>query len=201
DGIRAATVTGVQTCALPIVIRALLAHAGADPQAVDDVVFGCVDTLGPQAGDIARTAWLAAGLPEAVPGVTVDRQCGSSQQAVHFAAQAVLSGTADLVVAGGVQNMSMIPIAAAMLAGQAYGFADPFSGSYGWRARYGEQEISQFRAADMIAAKWGLRRAEMEEFALASHQRAGAAAAGGYLDAGLGAHGGRARGRGPSTRP
>ena len=76
-------------------------------------MFGCVDTVGPQAGDIARTAWLAAGLPEAVPGVTVDRQCGSSQQAVHFAAQAVLSGTADLVVAGGVQNMSMVPIGSA----------------------------------------------------------------------------------------
>ena len=136
------------------VIRALLARTGADPLAVDDVVFGCVDTLGPQAGDIARTAWLAAGLPEAVPGVTVDRQCGSSQQAVHFAAQAVLSGTADLVVAGGVQNMSMIPIAAAMAAGQAFGFDDPFGGSEGWRARYGDQEISQFRAADMIAAKW-----------------------------------------------
>jgi len=158
------------------VIRALLARTGVDPLAVDDVVFGCVDTIGPQAGDIARTAWLAAGLPEAVPGVTVDRQCGSSQQAVHFAAQAVLSGTADLVLAGGVQNMSMIPIAAAMLAGQAFGFADPFSGSDGWRARYGEQEISQFRAADMIAAKWGIGRAEMERFALASHERAVAAA-------------------------
>jgi acetyl-CoA C-acetyltransferase len=118
-----------------------------------------------------------------VPGVTVDRQCGSSQQAVHFAAQAVLSGTADLVVAGGVQNMSMIPIAAAMLAGQAYGFADPFTGSAGWRARYGDQEISQFRAADIIAAKWGLRRAEMEEFALASHQRAIAAARAGHFAA------------------
>jgi acetyl-CoA C-acetyltransferase len=165
------------------VIGALLARTGVDPLAVDDVVFGCVDTLGPQAGDIARTAWLAAGLPETVPGVTVDRQCGSSQQAVHFAAQAVLSGTADLVVAGGVQNMSMIPIAAAMLAGQSYGFADPFSGSRGWRARYGGQEISQFRAADMIAAKWGLRRAEMEEFALASHQRAVAAAAAGHFAA------------------
>ena len=115
------------------VIRALLARVGVDPLAVDDVVFGCVDTIGPQAGDIARTAWLAAGLPEAVPGVTVDRQCGSSQQAVHFAAQAVLSGTADLVVAGGVQNMSQIPIAAAMAAGQVYGFDDPFSGSAGWR--------------------------------------------------------------------
>jgi acetyl-CoA C-acetyltransferase len=160
-------------------IRALLARTGADPLAVDDVVLGCVDTIGPQAGDIARTAWLAAGLPEAVPGVTVDRQCGSSQQAAHFAAQAVLSGTADLVVAGGVQNMSMIPIAAAMAAGQAFGFDDPFSGSDGWRARYGGQEISQFRAADMIAGKWGISRAEMERYALASHQRAVAAAAGG----------------------
>src|SRR6266536_1395794 len=150
------------------VITALLARARADPGAVDDVVFGCVDTVGPQAGDIARTAWLAAGLPEAVPGVTVDRQCGSSQQAVHFAAQAVLSGTAGLVVAGGVQNMSMVPIAAAM----SPPYADPFSGSVGWRARYGAEEISQFRAADLIAEKWGIGRAEMERFALASHQRA-----------------------------
>jgi acetyl-CoA C-acetyltransferase len=165
------------------VISALLERTGVDPLAVDDVVFGCVDTLGPQAGDIARTAWLAAGLPEAVPGVTVDRQCGSSQQAAHFAAQAVLSGTADLVVAGGVQNMSMIPIAAAMLAGQAYGFDDPFSGSEGWRRRYGSQEVSQFRAADMIAAKWGISRAAMERFALTSHERALRAVAGGYFGA------------------
>ncbi|HEY7011337.1 MAG TPA: acetyl-CoA C-acetyltransferase [Streptosporangiaceae bacterium] len=157
------------------VIRALLDRAGVDPLTVDDVAFGCVDTIGPQAGDIARTAWLAAGLPEEVPGVTVDRQCGSSQQAVHFAAQAVMSETADLVVAGGVQNMSQIPIAAAMLAGQAHGFGDPFSGSAGWRERYGTEEISQFRAADMIAAKWGIGREEMERYALASHQRAAAA--------------------------
>ena len=165
------------------VIGALLARADLDPLTVDDVVFGCVDTVGPQAGDIARTAWLAAGLPEAVPGVTVDRQCGSSQQAVHFAAQAVLSGTADLVVAGGVQNMSQIPIAAAMLAGQAFGFDDPFSGSAGWRARYGTEEISQFRSADMIAAKWGIGRAEMEDYALASHQRAVGAIGAGTFDA------------------
>ena len=122
--------------------------------------------MGPQAGDIARTAWLAAGLPEAVPGVTVDRQCGSSQQAVHFAAQAVLSGTADLVVAGGVQNMSQVPIGSAMSP------EDPFSGSTGWRERYGTEEISQFRAADLIADKWGIGRPEMERYALASHQRA-----------------------------
>src|SRR5580692_4738206 len=163
------------------VIKALLARARTDPIAVDDVIFGCVDTVGPQAGDIARTAWLAAGMPEAVPGVTVDRQCGSSQQAVHFAAQAVLSGTADLVVAGGVQNMSQIPIAAAMLAGQQFGFADPFSGSAGWQSRYGGEEISQFRGADLIAEKWGIGRDEMEAFALASHERAVRAIEGGYF--------------------
>ena len=161
------------------VITALLARAHADPGAVDDVVFGCVDTVGPQAGDIARTAWLAAGLPEAVPGVTVDRQCGSSQQAVHFAAQAVLSGTAELVVAGGVQNMSMVPIAAAM----SPPYSDPFSGSEGWRARYGTEEISQFRAADLIAEKWGIGRAEMERFALASHERAARAIDDGAFEA------------------
>jgi acetyl-CoA C-acetyltransferase len=163
------------------VIRHLMARTGVDPLAVDDVIFGCVDAIGPQAGDIARTAWLAAGLPEAVPGVTVDRQCGSSQQAVHFAAQAVLSGSTDIVVAGGVQNMSQIPIAAAMLAGQQFGFADPFSGSDGWRARYGTQEISQFRAADMIAEQWDISRAEMERYALASHQRAALAIDAGYF--------------------
>jgi acetyl-CoA C-acetyltransferase len=159
------------------VIAALLERTGADPEHVDDVILGCVDTVGPQAGDIARTAWLAAGLPESVPGVTVDRQCGSSQQAVHFAAQAVASGTADLIVAGGVQNMSMIPIGSAM----AEPFGNPFGGSVGWRARYGEQEISQFRGADMIADKWGISRAEMEDFALASHQRAVAAIDGGHF--------------------
>ena len=158
------------------VIRALVQRSDVDPLAVDDVVFGCVDTLGPQAGDIARTAWLAAGMPEEVPGVTVDRQCGSSQQAVHFAAQAVMSGTADLVVAGGVQNMSQIPIASAMSAAEPLGFTDPFSGSAGWVARYGRQEVSQFRAAELIAEKWGISRAEMEEYALESHRRAAAAA-------------------------
>ena len=94
---------------------------------MEDVIFGCVDTIGSQAGDIARTAWLVAGLPEEVPGTTVDRQCGSSQQAVHFAAQAVMSNTNDIVIAGGVQNMSQIPISSAMLAGQEYGFSDPFN--------------------------------------------------------------------------
>src|SRR3954469_15124410 len=109
------------------ILKELLRRTDIDPLAVEDVVFGCLDAVGPQAGDIARTCWLAAGLPEAVPGVTIDRQCGSSQQAVHFAAQAVLSGTADLVVAGGVQNMSQIPIAAAMTVAAQFGVTDPFS--------------------------------------------------------------------------
>ena len=153
-----------------------------DPSAVEDVVFGCVDTIGPQAGDIARTCWLAAGLPEEVPGTTVDRQCGSSQQAVHFAAQAVMSGTSDVVVAGGVQNMNQIPISAAMLAGQAYGFEDPFRGSKGWLERYGEQEVSQFRSAEMIAEKWEISREDMEIFSLESHRRALAAIAEGRFE-------------------
>ena len=154
------------------VLRALVERADVDPAAVEDVVFGCVDTIGPQAGDIARTCWLAAGLPEEVPGVTVDRQCGSSQQALHFAAQAVMSGTADLVVAGGVQNMSAIPISSAMLAGEQYGFAEPFTGSAGWVARYGDQPLSQFNSAEMIAQQWDISREEMEAFAFESHQRA-----------------------------
>ncbi|MBS4101210.1 acetyl-CoA C-acetyltransferase [Tsukamurella paurometabola] len=157
------------------VLRASVLRSGVDPDLVDDVIMGCCDTIGPQSGNIARTSWLAAGLPDQVPGVTVDRQCGSSQQAVHFAAQAVLSGTADAVVAAGVQNMSAIPISAAMLAGREYGFDDPFSGSVGWRERYGDVEVSQFTSADMIATKWGVSRARMEEFALASHERALAA--------------------------
>ncbi|MCW2919009.1 MAG: Acetyl-CoA C-acyltransferase [Actinomycetia bacterium] len=153
-------------------LKALVERSGIDPAAVDDVIFGCVDTVGPQAGDIARTAWLAAGLPEEVPGVTVDRQCGSSQQAVHFAAQAVLSGTSDLIVAGGVQNMSKIPIAYAMIAGVQLGFAGPFKGSKGWEARYGDTEISQFNGAEMIASNWDISREDMERFAYESHQRA-----------------------------
>jgi acetyl-CoA C-acetyltransferase len=162
-------------------IKALVDRTGIDPEAVDDVVFGCVDTIGPQAGDVARTAWLAAGLPEGVPGTTVDRQCGSSQQAVHFAAQGVMSGTQDLVVAGGVQNMSAIPISAAMITGQEFGFPDPFSGSTGWQERYGNQEISQFRSAQMIADKWEVSREDMEAFALESHRRAVAAIDAGHF--------------------
>ncbi|MEV0440213.1 acetyl-CoA C-acetyltransferase [Streptomyces spectabilis] len=166
------------------VLTALMERSGVDPAAVDDVVFGCLDAVGPQAGDIARTSWLAAGLPEEVPGVTVDRQCGSSQQALHFAAQAVLSGTQDLVVAGGTQNMSMIPIAfASRQAAEPLGLTEgPFAGSEGWRARYGDRPVNQFHGAQLIADKWGISRQEMEEFALRSHRRALRAADEGRFD-------------------
>jgi len=154
------------------VLKALMARNAIDPAAVEDVIFGCVDTIGPQAGDIARTAWLAAGLPEEVPGTTVDRQCGSSQQAIHFAAQAVLSGTSDVVVAGGLQNMNMIPIGAAFYVAKQFGIEDPFGGSTGWQARYGSQPVSQFSSAERIAEKWELSREDMERFAFESHRRA-----------------------------
>ncbi|MGW7355294.1 acetyl-CoA C-acetyltransferase [Streptomyces sp. NPDC054802] len=156
------------------VLRALMERSGADPAAVEDVVLGCVDTVGPQAGDIARTCWLAAGLPEEVPGVTVDRQCGSSQQAVHFAAQGVLSGTQDLVVAGGTQSMSQIPIAyASRRATEPLGLTEgPYAGSKGWRARYGDRPVDQFHGAELIAERWGISREAMEDYALRSHRRA-----------------------------
>ena len=153
-------------------ISSVLKRNDVDPMAVEDVVFGCVDALGPQAGDIARTAWLAAGLPEAIPGTTIDRQCGSGQQAVSFAAMGIWAGVQDLVVAGGVQNMSMVPIGLALEAAAPLGHDDPFSGSTGWVDRYGLQEVTQFRGAEMIAAKWDLSREDMEAFAFESHRRA-----------------------------
>ena len=161
------------------VLKALVQRNPIPAHEYDDVIFGCVDTIGSQAGDIARTSWLAAGLPLNVPGTTVDRQCGSSQQALHFAAQAVMSGTQDVVAVGGVQTMTQIPISSAMLAGQPLGFADPFSGSKGWQARFGDQPVNQFYAAQRIADHWQLSRAQMEAFALESHRRALAAIAGG----------------------
>ncbi len=164
------------------VLAELMQRSGVDPELVDDVIFGCLDNVGPQAGCIARTAWLAAGLPLSVPGVTLDRQCGSSQQAVHFAAQAVMSGTADFVVAGGVQNMSMIPMGSAAAAGEPLGTgSDPFARSEGWRRRFGDQPVSQFYGAEQIAVKWDISRTEMEELALSSHGRATAAIDGGLF--------------------
>ena len=146
------------------------------------MIAGCVDAIGGQAGNIARLSWLAAGFPEEVPGVTVDRQCGSSQQAISFGAQAIMSGTADLIVAGGMQNMSQIPISSAMIVGEQFGFTSPTNESKSWLHRYGDQEISQFRGSEMIAEKWNLSREEMEQFALTSHQRAQEAIRAGYFE-------------------
>ena len=153
-------------------LKALVERTGIDPGALDDVIIGATDTIGGQSGNVGRSAVLVAGFPEHVPGVTIDRQCGSSQQAVHFAAQAVMSGTNDLVIAGGLQNMSQLPISSAMVAGEAYGFTTPFAESPGWQARYPDQEISQFVGAEMIAEKWDITREEMEQYALESHRRA-----------------------------
>jgi acetyl-CoA C-acetyltransferase len=180
-----------------ITLTALMDRTGIDPGAVEDVVMGCLDTIGPQAGDIARTAWLAAGLPEHVPGVTIDRQCGSSQQAVHFAAQAVMAGVSDVVVAGGVQNMSMIPISSAMTVTEGMGLPEIFSGSEGWAKRYGDQEISQFRGADLIAEQWDISREDMEAFAVDSHERAIRATAEGRFDAQIVAVNGLTKDEGP----
>ena len=164
------------------VISAMVERNAIPADEYDDVIFGCVDTIGALAGDIARTSWLAAGQPDCVPGTTVDRQCGSSQQAVHFAAQAVMSGTQDVVLAGGVQTMTAIPISSAMLAGQPLGFTTPFAESLGWQKRYGNQPVNQFYAAQRIADHWGISRADMEQFAAESHTRALKAMAEGRFD-------------------
>jgi acetyl-CoA C-acetyltransferase len=179
------------------VIKTLVARHDVDPAAIDDVILGCLDNIGAQAGDIARTAALAAGLPESVPGVTIDRQCGSAQQAVHFAAQAVMSGTSDLIVAGGVQNMSQYPILSAFAAGEPYGSADPWTGCRGWRERFGDQEISQFRGAEMIASQWKLSREDNERFALESHRRAVAAIADGHFEREIAPYAGISTDEGP----
>ena len=177
------------------VLSELIARTGVDPAAVEDVIMGCVSQVGPQAIDIARNAWLSAGLPETVPGVTIDRQCGSSQQAVHFAAQGVLSGTQDLVIAAGVESMSMVPMGSTVALPHKQGLALPFG--QGWRDRYGDQEISQFRGAQLMCEKWGIKRAELEEFSLRSHQKAIAAIDAGRFDREITPVGGVAADEGP----
>ncbi len=148
------------------VLQSLVSRAGLDPVNVDDVVWGCVSQIGEQTYDIARTAVLAAGWPESVPGTTVDRQCGSSQQAVHFAAAGLIAGHYDVVVAGGVESMSRVPMGSSA-AGQ-----DPMGERF--RARYGVAP-DQGTGAEMIAAQWGFSRTQLDEFALSSHERAAAA--------------------------
>ena len=164
------------------VIAETVRRTGIDSAEFDEVILGAIDQVGPQSMDIARTAWLAAGLSERVPGTTVERQCGSGQQAISYAAQAVMSGTSDLVIAGGVQSMSSIPIGYANTAARELGFTDPFTGSKGWAERYGDQKVSQFLGAEMMVDKWGLTRSELEDFAVESHVRALAAQAEGRFD-------------------
>ena len=164
------------------VIKEIVERNNIPETEYDDVIFGCLDAIGPLAGNIARTCWLTAGYDLTVPGVTIDRQCGSSQQAVHFAAQAVMSGTQDVVIAGGVQTMSKIPIGASMVAGRELGFDHPFHTSPGWVERFGTAPVNQFYGASEIAKKWGFSRRDLEEFSLASHQRADKARSEGLFD-------------------
>jgi acetyl-CoA C-acetyltransferase len=178
------------------VLKAVVQRGGVDPAAIDDVIFGCVDQVGAQSFNIARTAWLSAGLPESVPGTTIDRQCGSAQQAVHFAAHAVQAGAQDLVIAGGVEVMSLVPIACTATLGAAAGYGLPLSGQ-GWTERYGEKEFNQFLGAEQIAKQWDISRRAMEEFALASHQRAAAAIAQGLFDAEIEPYGDMTTDEGP----
>lgn len=182
-GKRNGSLSGIHPIDLGVyAFRGIFDRNDVDPAAVDDAIVGCVDAIGGQAGNIGRLTWLAAGYPEEVPGVTVDRQCGSSQQAISYGAQAIMSGTADLILAGGMQNMSQIPISSAMIVGTQFGFTSPTNESKYWRQRYGDEEISQFRGAEMIAERWDISRDDMERFALASHQRAFAAIHGGHFD-------------------
>lgn len=163
------------------VLRALVERTGIDPARVDDVIWGCVGQIGAQAWNIARNAWLSAGFPEEVPGVTIDRQCGSSQQAVHFAAQGVMAGVYDLAIAGGVEVMSLVTLNSSGTVGPDLGFRYPFDGDL-WNERYGDQEIHQFRGGELIAERWDISRREMEELALASHAKADNAWAEGRFD-------------------
>jgi len=151
------------------VLNALVERTGIDPAVVDDVVWGVVGQVGAQALNVGRNAVLAAGWPESVPGTTLDRQCGSSQQAVHFAAAAVISGQVDVAVAGGVEVMTQVPMGSSI--GKDVGF--PFGPKM--MARYEWQQISQGLGAETIAEKWGLSRAQLDEFSLASHELAAAA--------------------------
>ncbi|QIX53854.1 acetyl-CoA C-acyltransferase [Rhodococcus sp. DMU1] len=169
-GTRKGTLAGVHPADLGAeVLRALMNRTGVDPAAVDDVIMGCVNQLGPQAGNIARTAWLSAGFPESVPGVTIHRQCGSSQQSLHFAAQAVMAGVQDLVVASGVENMALVPMDLNAKISQHIG---AFREGERWKERYGDDELTQFGGADLIADKWGHSREDLERYSVESHLRA-----------------------------
>ena len=157
-----------------MVLDELIRKTGIDPKDVDDVIFGCVDQVGAQAGNLARNSVLASSLPESVPGTTIDRQCGSSQQALHFATQAVMSGTQDVVIAGGVEVMSIVPIGASITDGMNANHGFPFNAD-GIEKRYPGIFFSQFTGAELVADKWNLSREDLDKFALQSHLKAAAA--------------------------
>ena len=163
------------------VLDELVLQTGIDPALIDDVIFGCVDQVGAQSGNVARNAILASSLPESVPGTSVDRRCGSSQQAIHFAIQAVMSGTQDVVIGGGVEIMSMVPIGASIKDGYEAGHGLPFD-SEGMKTRYPGIFFSQFTGAELMAEKWNLSRQDLDNFALSSHQKAMLAVEGKYFD-------------------
>jgi acetyl-CoA acetyltransferase family protein len=158
-----------------VVLRALVERGGIDPMLVDDVIMGCVSQVGEQSVNVARNAWLAAGLPEEVPATTIDRQCGSSQQAVQFAAQGILAGGYQLVVAGGVEHMTRVPMGSTMS-----GPGVPFGPTM--HDRYQGRLVPQGLSAELITEKWGLTREEQDEYALRSHRRAAAAQDAGHFD-------------------
>jgi len=164
-----------------VVLDELVKITGIDPKDIDDVIFGCVDQVGAQSGNIARNSILASSLPESVPGTSVDRQCGSSQQALHFAAQAVMSGTQDVVIAGGVEVMSLVPIGASVKDGYDAGHGFPFNAK-GIEDRYPGVFFSQFTGAELVAEKWKLSRNDLDKFALESHKKAAHASLEGYFD-------------------
>jgi acetyl-CoA acyltransferase len=157
-----------------VVLRELVDRTGIDPTVVDDVVWGCVSQVGDQSSNIARYSVLAAGWPETIPGTTVNRACGSSQQALDFAVQAVMSGQQDVVVAGGVEVMSRVPLGAARASGMPYGPKV--------LERYGDFSFNQGLSAEMIAQKWGFSRTQLDEYSALSHERAAAAQDAGAFD-------------------
>jgi acetyl-CoA acetyltransferase family protein len=163
------------------VLDELVHQTGIDPELIDDVIFGCVSQVGAQSGNVARNAILSSSLPESVPGTTVDRQCGSSQQAIHFAIQAVMSGTQDVVIGGGVEVMSMVPIGSNIKDGFEAGHGLPFD-TDGMKERYPGIFFSQFTGAELMAEKWNLSREDLDKFALSSHQKAAVAVEGKYFD-------------------
>ena len=163
------------------VLDALVERTGIDPAAIDDVIVGCVSQIGEQSCHVGRSMVLASCLPDSVPAVTIDRQCGSSQQSVHFAAQAVMSGTQDLVIAAGVESMTRVPMGTPVFLPLQAGIGTgPWPQSV--QDRYGVSEFTQFRGAEMMASKYGFSRDDLDAFALDSHRKAAAATQAGAFD-------------------